>query len=134
MSFSAPYNCVPPAGVADLEAGDAFDETQWTFVDFPEADDSTYTDVADWVPTTAVGMYYFEGSYILAYLYDVLDYSDTTEYDTWMATYDGWALGVYFYQYDTLYVFDLDYYSAFMTCVNDYCVGIYEGTLYSNST
>ena len=105
MSFYGAYCVFPPAVIEQLIAGEDVSDPAWGILDMPAGDDSTFTDIADWVPEVYAGVYMFDGDYILDYFYNYLSSTDTTEYDTWMATYDGWALGVFFYSYDPMYDF-----------------------------
>ena len=50
-------------------------------------------------------MYAFDGEYIYDYFTNYLSSTDSTEYDAWMGTYDGWALGTFFYVVDGGYDF-----------------------------
>ena len=131
MSFYGAYCVFPPVVIEQIIADEDVSDPAWGILEMPGGDDSTFNDIADWVPEVYAGVYMFDGEYILDYFYNYLSSSDTTEYDTWMTTYDGWALGIFFYSYDPLYDFlpggsDGDYYTtAMMACIDDYCAGSY---------
>jgi hypothetical protein len=98
-------------------------DSNWNEFDFPAQSTDTYPDIERWLPVGYAGMYYFPSEYINAYFSEVLGYDDSTEYDTWMDSYDGWALGAYFYSRQASYKFGT--YQSFGACFGVYCAGVY---------
>ena len=97
---------------------------------FSALDDSEYTNIAtsfSYVVSTSI--YQFSTSYF----YDYFDARlDTTNYDNFFASYDGYTLGLYVY----IENYDWEYNSAtydthsFGACIGEYCAGAWASSYY----